>query len=84
MTPRRFGVGVADSFSDEFEALGGTIADARRQRLRTPVDFTAHRSAPRSPTSTCVFFGGTQISGGGLLRKQLGQAGHARHPVPRS
>ncbi len=47
-----FGVGVANSFTEEFEALGGTTLPARQQRLRDQHELRRNPDRGRYPTST--------------------------------
>ena len=42
-----FGVGVADSFSEAFEALGGTIAGRQGNDYTKNQDFTSHADRGR-------------------------------------
>ena len=69
-----FGVGVANSFSDEFTSLGGTIAQRVGNNFLTNQSFTAILTAAGTGFDV-VYFGGTQVTGGGQLRKDMGAAG---------
>ncbi|MDL2335332.1 MAG: adenylate/guanylate cyclase domain-containing protein [Chloroflexota bacterium] len=76
---RPVGVGVADSFQREFEALGGTVT---RRALNPGADavqlldsVTAAGMAP-----TLVFFGGLTDGGAPQLRQAMIQVGHADWP----
>ncbi len=72
-----FGVGVANSFSDGFTALGGTIAKRDGNDWDTSKSFASLLTAVQglTPAVDVVFFGGTQVTGGGQLRKDMGAAG---------
>ncbi|MEO6351193.1 MAG: branched-chain amino acid ABC transporter substrate-binding protein [Candidatus Limnocylindrales bacterium] len=69
-----FGVGVANTFSDEFEALGGTIVQRVGNDFAANQSFTAILTAAGTDFDV-VYFGGTQVTGGGQLRKDMGAAG---------
>ena len=70
-----FGKGVANTFSD---GVRGARRHDRRpagQRLRDQnQDFSSMLNAVAGQFDV-VYFGGTQVTGGGQLRKQMGQAG---------
>lgn len=72
-----FGVGVANSFSDAFTQLGGTIAKRDGNDWDQNKTFTSLLTAVQgmTPAVDVVFFGGTQVTGGGQLRKDMGAAG---------
>ena len=78
-----FGVGVANTFSDEFTSLGGTIAARDRQRLRRP-----------TRASAAILTANQRRLRRRLLRRHAGhrrwpaaprhgRSGHARHPARR-
>lgn len=69
-----FGVGVADQFQKEFESLGGTVAD-RVGAPKSTTDYTAILTAAKAKNPDVVYFGGVTTTGGGVLRKQMEQAG---------
>ena len=69
-----FGVGVANSFVTEFERLGGTIVK-RDSVPKSTTDYTPFFTAAKALNPEVVFFGGTQVTGGGLARKQMVAAG---------
>jgi len=75
-----FGVGVADSFSAEFEALGGTIVQRVGNDFATNQSFSAILTGVGADFDV-VFFGGTQVTGGGQLRKDMGAAGMLEIPL---
>ena len=68
-----FGVGVANSFTDEFTALGGTTLDRVSNDFDTNQSFAAILTAAGTDFDV-VYFGGTQVTGGGQLRKDMGAA----------
>jgi len=69
-----FGKGVADSFSAAFEGYGGTIVGRQGNDYTQNQDFSSMLNAVAGQFDI-VYFGGTQVTGGGQLRKQMGQAG---------
>lgn len=70
-----FGVGVADSFTKEFESLGGKVVKRDGNDYKKNQDFTALLTAAKQLKPDVLYFGGTQSDGGGQLRKQMGQLG---------
>lgn len=70
-----FGVGVADSFTKEFESLGGKVVKRDGNDFTKNQDFTGYLTAAKALNPDVLFFGGTQSDGGGQLRKQMGQLG---------
>jgi len=69
-----FGKGVADAFEGEFVKLGGTVV----QHVGLPkstTDYTSALTAAKSLNPDVVYFGGVTTTGGGVLRKQMAQAG---------
>ena len=69
-----FGVGVANSFTEEFEALGGTALPRVSNDFEVDQSFAADLTAAGTDFDV-VYFGGTQVTGGGQLRKDMGAAG---------
>jgi len=69
-----FGKGVADQFEKEFTALGGTVVDHVGLPGST-TDYTSALTAAKSKNPDVVYFGGVTTTGGGVLRKQMAQAG---------
>lgn len=69
-----FGKGVADAFSTAFEGYGGTIVGRQGNDYTQNQDFSSMLNAVAGQFDV-VYFGGTQVTGGGQLRKQMGQAG---------
>lgn len=68
-----FGVGVANTFTERFEELGGTEVGRQGNDFTTNQTFTSILNA--APEFDVIFFGGTQVTGGGQLRKDMGSAG---------
>jgi branched-chain amino acid transport system substrate-binding protein len=69
-----FGKGVADTFQQKWEELGGTTAD----RVGAPpdtTDFNGIISAAKAKNPDGVYYGGVVTSGAGLLLKQMRQQG---------
>ncbi|HUP82606.1 MAG TPA: branched-chain amino acid ABC transporter substrate-binding protein [Candidatus Limnocylindria bacterium] len=75
-----FGVGVANTFSDEFETLGGTITAREGNDFDVNQSFTAILTA-NTGNFDVVYFGGTQVTGGGQLRRDMGAAGMLDIPL---
>jgi branched-chain amino acid transport system substrate-binding protein len=75
-----FGVGVANTFSQEFENLGGTIAKRDSNDFDTNKDFTSLLTAVQG-TFDVAFWGGTQVTGGGQFRKDMGSLGMLDIPL---
>jgi len=69
-----FGKGVADTFQQKWEQLGGTTA-ARVGAGADTTDFNAIITAAKSKNPDGVYYGGVVTSGAGLLLKQLRQQG---------
>jgi branched-chain amino acid transport system substrate-binding protein len=65
-----FGVGVANSFTDEFTRLGGTLTKREGNDFTVNQSFTAILTA-NAGNFDVVYFGGTQVTGGGQLRKDM-------------
>jgi branched-chain amino acid transport system substrate-binding protein len=70
-----FGVGVANTFSEEFKKQGGTVVKRDGNDYKKNTDFTALINAVKSANPDVVYFGGTQVTGGGQLKKQMVAAG---------
>jgi branched-chain amino acid transport system substrate-binding protein len=68
-----FGVGVANSFEEEFTNLGGTALERVSNDFDTNQSFAAILTAAGTDFDV-VYFGGTQVTGGGQLRKDMGAA----------
>lgn len=70
-----FGAGVADEFQAKFEELGGEVVKRDGQKYSADVNYSALFDAAAALNPDVVYFGGTQVTGGGLARKQMVQAG---------
>jgi branched-chain amino acid transport system substrate-binding protein len=70
-----FGVGVANSFSDEFKKLGGTIVKRDGNDFKKNTDFASLINAVKTSNPDVVYSGMTQVTGGGQLKKQMVQNG---------
>lgn len=70
-----FGAGVADQFQAAFEGLGGTVVKRDGQKYSADVNYSALFDTAAALDPDVVYFGGTQVTGGGLARKQMVQAG---------
>jgi branched-chain amino acid transport system substrate-binding protein len=68
-----FGVGVANTFEEEFKDLGGTIVDRVSNDYAVNTSFSAILTAAGDAFDV-VYFGGTQTLGGGQLRRDMGAA----------
>ncbi len=77
-----YGKGIADAFSAEFTKLGGKIADREGADPKT-TDYSSILTKFAGLKPDSVFFGGVTANGGGLLRKQMPQAGLGDAAVPR-
>jgi len=75
-----FGKGVADTFSTKFAELGGTIVDRQGNDYKVNQDFKSMLTAQQGNFDV-VYFGGTQVTGGGDLRKAMGQLGMLDIPL---
>jgi branched-chain amino acid transport system substrate-binding protein len=70
-----FGKGVADAFEARFKELGGTVVGTRASVPKSTTDYTPFFTAAAALNPEAVYFGGTQVTGGGLARKQMVAAG---------
>ncbi|MEA2676802.1 MAG: branched-chain amino acid transport system substrate-binding protein [Chloroflexota bacterium] len=75
-----FGVGVANTFGEEFTTLGGTITAREGNDFDVSQSFTAILTANQGNFDV-VYFGGTQVTGGGQLRRDMGSAGMLEIPL---
>jgi branched-chain amino acid transport system substrate-binding protein len=75
-----FGKGVADEFEKKFKELGGTVAQ-RVGADKNTTDFVPILTAAKATNPDIVYYGGVTTSGGGLLRKQMPQAGLGELPL---
>lgn len=72
-----YGKGLADSFEAHFTKLGGT-ALGHEHITANQQDFKALLTKVKSKAPDVVFFGGTTSTGGGLVRRQMGDVGLAK------
>jgi branched-chain amino acid transport system substrate-binding protein len=71
-----FGEGVANTFTDRFEELGGTTLPRVSNDFETSPSFASILTTAQGQGEfDVVFFGGTTTTGGGQLRKDMGSAG---------
>ena len=75
-----YGKGLADQFVTSFTALGGTITGRDGVGSSGQSDYTALLTAAKAKNPGFVMFGGVTATGGGLLRKQMVQAGMGSIP----
>jgi branched-chain amino acid transport system substrate-binding protein len=74
-----YGKGLADTFESSFKSLGGTVL-GHEHLTANQQDFKALLTKIASTSPDAVFFGGTTSAGGGLLRRQMGDAGMTSTP----
>jgi len=74
-----YGKGLADVFEAAFKAGGGTIL-GHDHLTKNQQDFKALLTKIKSTNPDAVFYGGVTATGGGLLRKQMADAGMAKLP----
>jgi branched-chain amino acid transport system substrate-binding protein len=72
-----YGKGLADSFEAHFTKAGGT-ALGHEHITANQQDFKALLTKIKSAGPDMVFFGGTTSTGGGLIRRQMGDVGMAK------
>ena len=66
-----YGKGLADVFEMQFKKLGGTVA-GHEHITKGQTDYKALLTKAHALAPDFVFYGGTTSTGGGLLRKQMG------------
>ena len=71
-----YGKGLADVFEASFKAGGGTVL-GHEHLNKGQGDFKALLTKIKSQGPDLVFYGGTSVTGGALLRKQMGDVGMA-------
>jgi len=71
-----YGRGVSDAWGDEFTKDGGTVL-AHDHITKGQQDFHALLTRAQSMNPDVLFYGGTTSTGGGLVRKQMGDSGMA-------
>jgi len=69
-----YGKGLADVFEAQFKALGGTVL-GHEHLTKGQTDYKALLTKAKALGPDLVFYGGTTATGGGLLRKQMRDAG---------
>jgi branched-chain amino acid transport system substrate-binding protein len=69
-----YGKGIADAFTAEFEKLGGKVVGREGADPKT-TDFLPILTKFKDLSPDSVFYGGVTANGGGLVRKQMPQAG---------
>ena len=74
-----YGKGLADNFESAFKALGGTTL-GHEHITANQQDFKALLTKVKGGSPDAVFYGGTTSTGGGLLRRQMADAGLAKTP----
>ena len=74
-----YGKGLADVFDKDFRAGGGTIL-GHDHLTKNQQDFKALLTKIKATNPDVVYFGGVTATGGGLLRRQMGDAGMSNVP----
>jgi branched-chain amino acid transport system substrate-binding protein len=74
-----YGKGLADVFEASFKKLGGTVL-GHEHTTANQQDFKALLTKAKSMNPDVVFYGGTTSTGGGLVRKQMADAGLGNTP----
>jgi len=69
-----YGKGVADTFEAEWKNLGGEVV-GRQGAPKGTTDYLPILTKFKESNPDAVFFGGVTADGGGLVRKQMPQAG---------
>ncbi len=69
-----YGKGLADNFAKEWEKLGGTVV-GREGAPKGTTDYVPIITKAKSLNPDSFFYGGVTATGGGLVRKQMPQAG---------
>jgi branched-chain amino acid transport system substrate-binding protein len=75
-----YGKGLADVFDASFRGLGGTVL-GHEHITSNQVDFKSLLTKIKSLNPDAVFFGGNTTTGGGLIRRQMGDVGMAKTPL---
>ena len=71
-----YGKGLADVFDAQFRSLGGTVL-GHEHLTKGQTDYKALLTKANALGPDVIFYGGTTATGGGLLRKQMRDAGMA-------
>lgn len=74
-----YGKGLADVFESAFKQLGGNVL-GHEHTTANQQDFKALLTKAASLKPDVVFYGGTTSTGGGLVRKQMADAGLGKTP----
>jgi len=74
-----YGKGLADVFAAAFAGYGGTVV-GREHTTANQQDFKALLTKAKAQNPDGVFYGGTTSTGGGLVRKQMPDAGLGKLP----
>lgn len=74
-----YGKGLADVYEATFKQLGGTVL-GHEHVTANQQDFKALLTKVKSQNPDAVFFGGTTSTGGGLVRRQMGDVGIGNTP----
>ncbi len=74
-----YGKGLADVFEASFKQLGGAVL-GHEHTTANQQDFKALLTKAKSLGPDVVFYGGTTSTGGGLVRKQMADAGLGTTP----
>jgi branched-chain amino acid transport system substrate-binding protein len=69
-----YGKGLADVFDSSFRGLGGTVL-GHEHVTANQVDFKSLLTKIKAQNPDAVFFGGNTSTGGGLIRRQMGDVG---------
>jgi branched-chain amino acid transport system substrate-binding protein len=74
-----YGKGLADVFEAAFRKAGGSVL-GHEHLTKNQQDFKALLTKAHSLGPDFIYYGGTTVTGGGLLRKQMADAGMASVP----
>jgi branched-chain amino acid transport system substrate-binding protein len=69
-----YGKGLADVFEAQFKADGGTVL-GHEHLTKGQADYKALLTKAHALGPDLIFYGGTTVTGGALLRKQMGDTG---------
>jgi branched-chain amino acid transport system substrate-binding protein len=67
-----YGIGIANTFSEEWTKLGGTVL-GRASEPGTTTSFVSLLTQIASKQPDVIYFGGTEATGGALIRQQMQQ-----------
>lgn len=74
-----YGKGLADNFESSFKSLGDTVL-GHEHITANQQDFKALLTKIKGLAPDAIFFGGNTSTGGGLLRRQMGDVGMSAVP----